>query len=139
MCCGELQSVLCSRSYLCSLKLVLHVCDFGCAGEGREGGEKRAGRGWGQESEEAANCVNKRWVFFFSIFSNNLTYCYTAAGRLIHSSAGWQYLNSNYRGDFLLSLAVTHHWIRSPSAICKGLPGLQRENPLHECCTCPKT
>lgn len=39
----------------------------------------------------------------------------------------------------MLSLAVTHHWIRSPSAICKGLPQLQRENPLHECCTCPKT
>ena len=120
MCCGELQSVLCSRSYLCSLKLVLHVCDFGCAGEGREGGEKRAGRGWGQESEEAANCVNKRWVFFFSIFSNNLTYCYTAAGRLIHSSAGWQYLNSNYRGIFFVIFGC------HPSLDQKSLSYMQR-------------
>lgn len=57
-------------SYLCSLKLVLHVCDFGCErGKGREGkGEVEGGGGGdgggeGQESEQAANCVNKRWLF----------------------------------------------------------------------------
>lgn len=36
--------------------------------EGSEGemeGEKREVRQWGQESEQAANCVNKRWVVFF--------------------------------------------------------------------------
>ena len=62
-------------------------------------GRQRKGRRWGHQSEQAASCVNKRWVFF-SIFSNNLTYCYTAAGRIIHSSAGSQNLNSNYKGDF---------------------------------------
>lgn len=35
-----------SPSYLCSLKLVLHVCDFGCARGGRreEGGVPRGAR-----------------------------------------------------------------------------------------------
>lgn len=66
-------------------------------------GEKREGiwKGWGQESEQAANCVNKRGCLF-SIFSYNLTYCYTAAVRLIHSSAGSQYMNSNYTGIFFV-------------------------------------
>lgn len=73
MCRGELQSAL-SPSYLCSLKLVLHVCDFGYAREGREEeGEKKEGRGYDggkrkkKKSEQAAHCVNKRLVFF-SIF-----------------------------------------------------------------------
>lgn len=40
-------------------------------GKGRGGGRREEGgegRGWGQESEQAANCVNKRWVFFFFYF-----------------------------------------------------------------------
>lgn len=39
---------------------------------------------------------------FFPIFSNNLTYCYTASGKLIHTSAGLQYLKRNYRGFFFV-------------------------------------
>lgn len=66
-----IQSVLHSPSYLCSLKLVLHVYDFGCAGEGREEEleeKEEGGEGMGQESEQAAICVNKRWVFFYFYF-----------------------------------------------------------------------
>lgn len=52
-----------------------------------KGGEMRGERREEQESERAANCVNKRRVFY-PIFSDNLTCCYTAVGGLIHSSAG---------------------------------------------------
>lgn len=72
---------------------------------------KRTGDGRSEEGGDGGKKVSKLqivWIrdacFFFSIFSNNLTYCYRAAGRLIHSSAGWQYLNSNYKADFYFFL-----------------------------------
>ena len=95
--------------------LWIRMCERG-KGKGRWKERRRRGGDRGKKVSK----LQTVWIrdgCFFSIFSNNLTYCYTAAGRLIHSSAGSQYLNSNYRGNFLLSLAVTHHWIRSPSAI----------------------
>lgn len=74
MCCGELLLVLRSPSYLCSLKpALLRVGDFGCA-RGREGDAEMGGL----KSEQAANCVKKRWVLFFSIFSTNLTEFYAS-------------------------------------------------------------
>lgn len=95
--------------------LRIRMCERG-KGKGRWKERRRRGGDRGKKVSK----LQTVWIrdgCFFSIFSNNLTYCYTAAGRLIHSSAGSQYLNSNYRENFLLSLAVTHHWIRSPSAI----------------------
>lgn len=75
-----------------------------------EGGERRGkGRGRWRERRrrskegDGGGKLQIVWIrdgCFFSIFSNNLTYCYTAAGGLIHSSAGWQYLSGNYRRIF---------------------------------------
>lgn len=114
---------------------------FWMSERGRGGGDGRreegvVGMGGGHKSEHAANSAKEWWVFY-SIFSN-VTYCYTAVGRLIHNSVGLQYQKGNYGGIFfffLLSLAVTHHWIRRTSVICKVL---HEENPFHEYCTCPK-
>lgn len=130
MCCDELQSVLRypKLSMLFEARAACRRCRMCERGEGM-GGDGRRGteRGDGGKKESKLQIVWIRHGCFFSIFSSNLTYCYTAAGRLIHSSAGSQYLSSNYRRIFLLSLAVTHRWITSPSAIRKGLPELQRK------------
>lgn len=75
--------------------------------------------------------------FFFFLFL--ATTLYTAV-RLIHSSAGLQYQNSNYGGIFFVIFGC------HPSLDQKSLSYMQRpawivreKNPLHECCTCPKS
>lgn len=82
----------------CAACLWFWICERG-KGRGRreKGGE---GIWWRQKKKRKKRKVSKLrivwirdWCFF--LFLDNLTYCYTAAGRLIHSSAGWQYLNSN--------------------------------------------
>lgn len=82
----------------CAARLWFRMCE---RGKGR--GDGRRGEGRGGDGGKKVSKLQIVWIrdgCFFSIFSNNLTYCYTAAARLIHSSAGWQYLNSNYRGIF---------------------------------------
>lgn len=72
--------------------------------EGRWAKETREECGLGEggkESEEAANRVNKTWIFFFLLFL--VTRYYTALGRLIHNSSGSEHHGSNCRGNFLFS------------------------------------
>lgn len=77
--------------------------------EGREGkGRWKVTGGRGEESERAANCVNKTLMFFFFFplfLAANLTFCSTASRRLIHTSAGMQYLQRNYSFPCYLGLS----------------------------------
>lgn len=133
-------SMLFEAAAAAAARLRVWMCERGEGG----GGGKRDGRSEGmrQESQRAANCVNKRWVgcFFFlpPIFSNNLTYCYTEAGGLIHRSAASQHLSSNYRGIFCylwLSPIIRSEVLQLyAKAACA-----EERNPLLECNSCPKT
>lgn len=128
-------------TYLCSLKLLQHGSDFGCVrqagrrvgGSGGEEAEGKKGEWWeeGQESEQAANCVNKRWMFY-PIFSS-VIWCYTVVERLIHNSA-IHTIRQAFIMEFFFFNAMdfTHDWIRSPSAICKVLLELPGENSFNE-------
>lgn len=121
---------------LCCMSAISDVWEREVKGRWKE----RRGR-WGNGGKKVSK-LQTVWVrdggcfFFFFLFLASTLH---TAGRLIHSSAGLQYQNSNYRGIFCYLWLSPIIGSEVPQLYAKACLNCREKNPLHECCTCPKS